>query len=199
MRTNIFTLSFFILLLIGCNQTKEEKAASSDQNQTEVINADTVTNKKTKMELFTSKTGSILKLTDFNLSNLNTTYSSVETRVRKFETNTDLAYFYQIEKKDDYNDKVASIEYSDLLEVIKGLKILKAQVNNDITANPDYLENKFITVDGFQIGYYVNKGKATWYIKLEKYGSNNTVFINDVNIVETAFNEAKNKIEELKK
>lgn len=38
---------------------------------------------------------------------------------------------------------------------------LKAEVEKDIAANPDYLENKFVTVDGFQVGYYVSKeGKA---------------------------------------
>ena len=112
---------------------------------------------------------------------------------------TESLYFYQIEKKGQYSNTTASIEYSDLLEVIKALKTLKQEVEKDMAANPDYLENKFITVDGFQIGYYVEKGKSNWYIKLEKYGSDSTLFIKDGVTVESAFDEAKAKIEELKK
>lgn len=76
---------------------------------------------------------------------------------------------------------------------------MKNDVSADIASNPDYMENKFVSVDGFQVGYYVSKGKADWYIKLEKYGSDNTIFINDGDTIELAFTEAKNKIDELKK
>jgi len=154
---------------------------------------------KTKMDEFSSKTGAITKFTDTTLPNLKTTYSSPETRIRKINSGNATAYFYQIEKEGKYSNTTASIEYSDLLEVIKALAVLKTEVDKDISSNPDYLENKFITVDGFQIGYYVSKSKATWYISLERYGSDNTLFINDVNIVEAAFTDAKNKIEELRK
>jgi len=61
------------------------------------------------------------------------------------------------------------------------------------------LENKFVTVDGFQVGYYVDKGKATWYVKLERYGSDNTVYIDNVTTIEGALEGAKSKIEEMKK
>jgi hypothetical protein len=86
-----------------------------------------------------------------------------------------------------------------LLEVIKALKALQPEVEKDILSNPDYLENKFVTVDGFQVGYYVSGKKASWYIKLEKYGSENTLFIDNGNIIETSFVDAKNKVDELKK
>ena len=102
-----------------------------------------------------------------------------------------MGYFYQIEKQGQYGDKVASIEYSDLIEKLKAFTALKGQVDNDISTNPDYLENKFITVDGFQVGYYVSKGKLTWYIKLEQYGSDATLFIDQSETIETAFANAK--------
>lgn len=70
-------------------------------------------------------------------------------------------------------------------------------MNSDIQSNPDYLENKFITEDGFQIGYYVSKGKASWYIKLERYGSS-TVFVKNAEALISAFKNAQSKIEELK-
>ena len=154
---------------------------------------------KTKMEVFTSRTGTITKLTDYSLPRLKTSYASVETRVRKVSSGLTPTYFYQIEKEGKYNNTTASIEYSDLLEVIKALKSLKTEVDKDLVTNPDYLENKFITVDGFQVGYFIIKGKASWYITLEKFGSDNTLFIDNGDTIETAFTTAKDKIDELKK
>ena len=83
--------------------------------------------------------------------------------------------------------------------MLKVVKVLKGEVVNDIAANSDYMENKFVTVVGFQVGYYVSKGKANWYIKLEKFGTDNTLFINDGDTIEAAFTDAKSKIDELKK
>ncbi len=155
-------------------------------------------NVKTKMEVFSSKTGVITKFIDTKLPNLSTTYSSAETRIRKVRSGNSETYFYQIEKEGKYGSSTASIEYSDLLEVIKAVKTLKTDVDADIASNPDYMENKFTTVDGFQVGYFISKGKATWYISLEKYGSDKTLFVSDGEVVDTAFTNAKNKIDELK-
>ncbi|MCM4161894.1 hypothetical protein FHG64_06300 [Antarcticibacterium flavum] len=155
-------------------------------------------NAKTKMETFASKTGVITKFTDTNLSNLKSSYTVAETRVRKISSGDNERYFYQIEKPGKYSNSTASIEYSDLIEVIKAFHSLKSEVDTDNNKNPDYLENKFITEDGFQLGYFVRKGKTTWYMKLEKYGSDTTLFINDLDKIESNFIEAKNKIEELK-
>ena len=44
---------------------------------------------------------------------------------------------------------------------------------------------------------FFSKGKATWYIKLEKHGSDKRLFIQDLEKIESNFLEAKNKIEEL--
>lgn len=154
---------------------------------------------KTKMDVFASKTGSITKFVDTKLPNLKTTFDYAETRIRKITNGTQAAFFYQIIKEGKYSNSTASIEYSDLIEVLKALKVLKTEVTNDVSTNPDYMENKFVTVDGFQLGYYVSSGKASWYIKLEKYGSENTLFIDNGDTIETAFIEAKNKIDELKK
>ncbi|NNT71674.1 hypothetical protein HKT18_05530 [Flavobacterium sp. IMCC34852] len=154
---------------------------------------------KTKMDVFASKTGTIIKFTDYNLNRIKTSYASSEARIRKISSGTSSTYFFQIVKSGQYSNSTASIEYSDLLEVIKALSSLKNEVEKDITANPDYLENKFTTVDGFKVGYLISKGKVTWYIQLEKYGSDNTLFIDKVETIEASFEEAKNKMEELKK
>ena len=155
---------------------------------------------KTKMDQFSSRTGIITKFTDVKLPTLKTKYSAAETRIRKVSSGTrsNTGFFYQIEKKGQYSNATASIEYTDLLEVIKAIQSLKTDVAADIPGNPDYLENKFVTVDGFEVGYFVSGGKATWYLKLEKYGSDNTLFIENADLMDTAFTDAKNKIDELK-
>ncbi|MEE1945935.1 hypothetical protein VRU48_12510 [Pedobacter sp. KR3-3] len=154
---------------------------------------------KTKMDVFISKTGMITKFVDTKLPNLKTSFGGAETRIRKISSGATVGFFYQIVKESKYENSTASIEYNDLLEVLKAIKVLKPEVEKDIANKPDYLENKFITVDGFQVGYYISNAKASWYIKLEKYGSDNTLFIDNGELIETAFNNAKNKIEELKK
>ncbi|WP_121964704.1 hypothetical protein [Myroides sp. N17-2] len=176
------TTLFFISFSVSAQDVKKE--------------AETV---KTKMDIFASKTGSITKFTDTKLPNLKASFGMAESRIRKISNGTVTGYFYQISKEGKYSTSVASIEYSDLNEVLKALKVLKNEVEGDVALNPDYMENKFVTVDGFQVGYYVSGGKSSWYIKLEKFGSDNTLFISDGNVIETAFTEAKNKIDELKK
>jgi len=175
--------SFLITLPILAQETKKE-----------------LEKEKTKIDAFASKTGSIIKLSDYKLTGIKTLYGGIsETRIRKINSGSVVSYFFQIEKQGKYNTSTASIEQSDLLEVIKALNSLKTEVEKDIATNCDYLENKFTTVDGFKIGYMINKGKATWFLQLEKYGSDNTIFIENLETVEKAFDEAKNKIEELKK
>ena len=152
----------------------------------------------TKMDAFASKTGAIIKYIDYSLPNLKLTFGIAETKIRKFIIGEDVEYFYQISKEGKYDTKTASIAYEDLLEVIKAITSLKNESTSDKILNPDYLENKFVTDDGFKVGYYISKGKLAWYLVLERYGSGNTIFVNDVSVIESAFNSAKQKIEELK-
>ena len=179
---NLFTIFTILISLLAFSQDAKTEAGKA----------------KTKMETFSSKTGVITKFTDTNLNNLKTSYTTAETRVRKVTSGNMSKYFYQIEKPGKYGSTTASIEYSDLLELIKALNNLKADVANDTASSPDYLENKFITEDGFQLGYFVSKDKATWYIKLDKYSSENTLFIKNLSEIESNLLEAKSKIEELK-
>jgi len=87
---------------------------------------------------------------------------------------------------------------NDLKEILKAIQTLKIESDNDKLSNPNYLENKFVTDDGFQVGYYVSKTKQKWYLVLEKYGTDNTIFIPDFSTLETAFNNAKREIELIK-
>lgn len=154
---------------------------------------------KTKTEAFISKTGTIIKFIDFKLTPLKTSYATCETRVRKITSGAESLYCLQIVKEGKYGDSKASITLLDLVELIKAFNKLKSSVEADLTSTQDYLENKFVTDDGFSLGYYADKGKATWFIKLEKYGSDNTVYLNGSESIEELLNSAKSKIEELKK
>lgn len=151
---------------------------------------------QTKMDAFASKTGVIIKFQDYSLPSLKLLYGISETSIRKVSSGGEPKYFYRIEKKNEYDTKVASIEYSDLKEVVKAFDALKEAELKDLALNPDYLENKFSTEDGFQLGYYVSKGKSTWYMRLEKFGSKNTIFLTK-EIIEDGLNNAMAKMKEL--
>ena len=156
-------------------------------------------NKLTKFEQFTSKTGRISKFVDVKMPNLPLSFmGSVEASVRTVMGDGDAHYFYRIEEAETSRSiaHIAMIEYSDLVEINKALEKLVSEVDADCAANPDYLENRFITEDGFQIGYYVSKGKANWYLKLERYKSS-TIFIKNAQVLTTNFPAAQQKIEEL--
>jgi len=169
-----------------------------------VINSQELKNEnesvKSKMDVFASKTGVITKFTDTKLNSIRTTYGiKVETRIRKVNSGSLITYFYQIEKPGKVSGiSTASIEYSDLIEIINAIQILKTEFEIDILGYPYYLENKFITEDGFQVGYYIGKGKGHWFLRLEEYGSDKTIFVKDFGSVEISFNQAMDMIKILK-
>jgi hypothetical protein len=183
MKNNIISmLSFFVYLSSFSQEIKKE-----------------ITKDKTKMDALVSKTGTTVKITDINLSGMNALYTGLsETRVRKITNANLINYFFQIVKKGEYSNSTASIEYNDISEIIKVIQILKKDIDKDISLLPDYLENKFTTLEGFQIGYFISKGEVTWLIKLDKNDSDNSLYFKGSEIIEIAFNEAKNKMEELK-
>lgn len=155
--------------------------------------------KQTKFEEFSSKTGSIIKFVDVKMPKIIfSILGSLDASIRIFKSENNV-YFYRLEKPETSSstEKIAMIEYSDLVEINKALTKLASEVDSDIATNPDYLENFFRTVDGFQVGYYVRKGEANWYIKLERY-SNSTVYIKNQKVVIDAFKNAQAKIEKLK-
>ncbi len=72
-------------------------------------------------------------------------------------------------------------------------------MSKDVASKPDYLENRFTTVDGFELGYYASADSSSWYVKLEKYDSDSSLFIESGGYIESAFTDAMKKIDELKK
>lgn len=155
--------------------------------------------KLTKFEAFSSKTGAIVKFVDVKMPNIPMNFmGSLESGIRTIKGGQN-AYFYRIEEAETSRSvsHIAMIEYSDLVEINKALAKLTSEVDADCAENPDYLENKFRTVDGVEVGYYVSKGKASWFMKLERYTSS-TVFIKSKEALVEAFTNAQKKIEELK-
>ncbi len=157
------------------------------------VSAQTIKSEETKMDQFASKTGAIIKFTDFNLSKIKLFIGAAESKVRKVQSNNEAKYFYQI----SYDKSKAAIAYEDLIEILKALEILKKESIQDLSNSPDYLENKFITDDSVQLGYYVSKGKINWYLVLEKYNSGNTIFFKNISDLELALNNGRSKIEYL--
>lgn len=139
---------------------------------------------KTKMEQFISDTGMSIKLIDTVVDGLVgnymfTSYKS-ENCVREVVKGNESKYFYRIERKaKDGDGGCAFIEYEDLKEIINAIKSMRDDIKTDVLKEADYLENKFMTDDYFVVGYYVKKKKVTWFIRLEKYGSNKYLYFND--------------------
>ena len=156
-----------------------------------------VEKKITKYEQFTSKTGRISKFIDVKMPSIPfTLFGSVPTKIRTVIGEQSNFYFYIVEEKTP-GGVVAIIEYSDLVEINKALTKLVSEVEADCTANHDYLENRFITEDGLQIGYSVSKGNASWYLKNDGL-LNNTIYVKNAEVLTSNFASAQKKIEEMK-
>lgn len=152
----------------------------------------------TKIDKFTSKNGVIIKFEDYNCSGLNQTFGIfAETRIRKVYSDSDVKLFYQVSNQTKYGSNVASVAYEDFIELNKALISLKTQLTSDLKSPANYLENKYTTDDGFQLGYWVSNGRATWYMKLEKYGSGSLISLKNVDTIEDSFKCAIGKFSEL--
>lgn len=159
----------------------------------------------TKMERFISKAGDIVRFEDYNLPQMKAYSEILDIKVRKVQSLDETSYFFVLTKKGKYNDKHAGISDDDLSDVIDALQRLKSDSEKDYSienvANqserPDYLENKFRTEDGFEVGYAVGES-ITWFIVMDKYGSDNTVLFKDYNTILDAFRDAESKINSLK-
>ena len=128
--------------------------------------------KQTKYEEFVSKSGSILKFVDKYMKNcLLDLGSTVRCKIRTVYGEGKNLYYFVLEKVKNSVAETSSafIEYSDLVEINKAYTRLLNEEKGDCDLKPDYLQNMFTSEDGFKIGYYVEKSKANWKVRLE-YG-----------------------------
>lgn len=129
--------------------------------------------KPTKYEEFESKTGSITKYIEKSMNNcIIDKATPLKVKIRTVYGEEKNLYFLILEKNKTIitDHSTAFIEYSDLVEINKALAKLLNEVDGDCELKPEYLQNIFTSEDGLKIGYYVEKSKATWKVKLE-YGA----------------------------
>lgn len=177
--------------IISCSQEK----VSLD---TEPKKGETKPTDESKLEQFTSKSGEIIRYIDHRLPSPKLHYQSATAAVRTIHVGDKTGYFLIIESEDKYRTSRAAIAHEDLLEVIKALAIIKEQAPKDVELAPDYLENRFVSEDGFMVGYYVSKSELSWFMKLERVGSGSTIFPRDEAEISNLFQQANEKINALK-
>ncbi len=156
--------------------------------------------KDSSYDSFISQSGVIIKLQDFRLPPMEGSgYSTYDNRIRILLSNDIRKYFHQITKTSKTGDIIGSIELKELLEMVNAVNLLQTQFNEDITKSIEYMENKYITDDGIQVGYYISTTSKAWFIKLDKYKTDSLIFFKESKDILKGFQEAINKIEEIKR
>ena len=150
-----------------------------------------------KFERFISETGSLTRVEHFNLPDIVAYSEKLKNKVIVIHSLDEKAYFYQISKSGKYKDKKATITKDDLSEIIRALLSLIKESEN-IKTESDYMESKFTTEDGFRVGFAISNGGITWFITLEKYGSDSSVLFKNYNQLSLSLHTAKKKIDELR-
>ena len=143
---------------------------------------DKKTEAQTKFEAFSSKIGVICRFRDYNLPriDLNQTenYTIAIPSVRVVTLGPEeKKFFFHVEMATEYHSDSATIEYSDFQEMLKAVDTLQSCEKEDSKENPDYLENHFVTEDGFKVGYYISKGKTVWFMNLSRYSTNSSLYM----------------------
>lgn len=185
----LLLIAMMSISIISCSQ---EKVVSNAETQKESKPSD-----ESKLEQFTAKSGVILRFIDYHLPDPKLRYRSATASVRAVYSGDEIGYFLIVESKEEYRTSRAAIAHEDLLEVIKALTVIKEQAQKDIALAPDYLENRFVSEDGFTVGYYVNKSELVWFMRLEQV-SGSAIFPRDVTVIDSLFGQANDKINKLK-
>jgi hypothetical protein len=163
------------------------------------IYAQEVEKKTTSYDQFISQSGKIIRFLDYKLPALKGSYEIYENKIRVLNAGDKTTYYLQISKKGKYGEATGSINEIDLGEMVKAIDSLLVTYANDATKKFDYMENKFITDDGVEIGYYFSGKDTSWYIVLGKYKTDASCFFYNGDLLKNAFNLAQNKIAEVKR
>lgn len=183
-KKSLLSMAIVLLVVTGCAQQTQKGEAEKSLS---------------KIDQFVAKKGAIVSFQDYSLDNLALQYGGyAESKIRKISSGSESGYFLRLSHKGKYDEKIASIAHEDLLELIQANDVLKGELMDDVSKSPEYLEKKFITDDGFQLGYYVSNGKFQWYMVLERYGSGNTIFLKNNEGFESLLVAAKTRIAGLK-
>ena len=151
----------------------------------------------TKMDRFISNVGTIIKLENYKLSSVEAYSEVISAKVRRATSKDEVAFYLMFIKEDKYGNKSAAIAEDDLKDIMSALDNLIDKSKNE-TSTADYLENKFTTEDGFQIGYGGSDPKVPlWFMTLEKYGKS-TILFKSSEPIKKALQEGMDKINSLK-
>lgn len=142
------------------------------------------TDAQTKFEAFSSRIGVICRFRDYNLPRIDLIQTNEATiaipSVRVVTLgHEEKKFFFHIEMVTEYHSDSATIEYSDFQEMLMAFDTLQSCEIEDSRERPDYLENHFVTEDGFKIGYYISGGKTVWFLNLSRYGTKSSLYMNE--------------------
>ncbi|MBK6915299.1 MAG: hypothetical protein IPH11_17150 [Ignavibacteriales bacterium] len=157
------------------------------------IFAQEITKEESKFNQLASKTGTIIKFIDYKLSRLEFIGGgSANSTVRKLIINNEPHYFYYISIHSRWGNDVA-LTYDDFLALSEAMEKLKKDSAQDLALHLYYLENKFITEDGFELGYSIDSDKLTWYLVDNRFTSKNILLLSNLEILENSMKLAEQK------
>jgi len=155
---------------------------------------------KTKMDQLLSTTGKIIKISDYALPTIQSDQGDVYPSIRIFESNGKSHFFYRLSKSNHNVLKETFIAEEDLIKIIKVLNSLKQSVEIDKNAKSYYMEKKFVTIDGFEIGYDVkgSNKNLTWFMTLKQIEIKTKIYFVDFEIIDKSLKAANIRIKDLK-
>lgn len=170
----------------GCGQSKDRPVNNDPQFS--------------KYEAFLSNTGAQIRMQDYKLPPLKLDFGEAKAKLRKMERGKQREFFLILAKAESYNDEPSTaIAFDDLIEIEKALAILKDELPADAAAEPTYLENRYVTADGLQVGYYCEGTKAQWYISFSHKGSVQLLRIKESLSLDILINQTKTQVKSLKR
>ena len=157
-----------------------------------------IEDRQTKYEQLTQQTGTLCKITDYEISTQ--LFNNIETSVRSVVVDDAVRYFYRIyrKEKEERPAFVALVAYDDLVELNRELESMIEEERKDRNARKDYCETFYRTEDGFQIGYFIKNRQTNWYLVQDRY-SQNKVFFDSGTKLKDHFKKAMTKFEEVMK
>lgn len=183
-----FTLLFALLSGVALAQTQP---------------SDTLPAVNRSLERFVSRTGKIVLLTDYDIPDINLGLSgTIETKIRKVTVGGETAYFYMLEKDRQFTALNWSLDYEQLVEMMKAVSLLKAGFDEAMREKVLYKENRFSTNSGIRVGYMIEEGKPRWFLTTDRSiytpraKAPSTVFVSDIALLEKSLAEGKAKIDE---
>ncbi len=152
---------------------------------------------KSAYEKFLSNKGTMITKDFYLMPELDSADQKVEAKVVKLTSAKGSQFFYSLSIKAQYGDKSAIIAKEDLTEISKALITIINQSKQESTMELEYRERYFETNDGFKIGYYQIGTNQTFFIDLNGYQSDDTVYFAGFRKLELAISQAIVRISEL--